>query len=335
MKFRTLTPVHYTGSNETILYKSGRFTFTNDLDVVKKHFQKEKFISFLGTLNHKTFVENHYFFIISESKLEENDPVIRTSKLTNALEHENGTIFVMLSSLWFFYDNNIFNTVSYLYDELLDEYISNTRAIMLSNSSGAYEPCGINNEIVMALLKMTSAIIPFRNADLADTNKGKSDIKGFGAHVGDISGIDFGKTSRIFRAITFLDLARSQSFLPLKISMYVGIFECLFTTESTEVSHKVAENAAFYISNTNEERAENYALIKKAYDIRSKYLHGQRLDKQKHKSSELLTPISKEIDKLLRLIFVQIITQDSEVFLKSDNDLRIHFMNLIFGLKND
>jgi hypothetical protein len=47
-----------------------------------------------------------------------------------------------------------------------------------------------------------------------------------------------------------------------------------------EPTHKVSERTAFYLGGDNETKIKNYELMKEAYDIRSKFVHGQELDKK-------------------------------------------------------
>lgn len=70
-------------------------------------------------------------------------------------------------------------------------------------------------------------------------------------------------------------IARSESVLPLKIMNYCSVLECLFTSDNTEVTHKVAERFARFIGKDFEDRKRLFKLVKDTYKIRSKAVHGQ------------------------------------------------------------
>jgi len=130
----------------------------------------------------------------------------------------------------------------------------------------------------------------------------------------------------------FLSLARGSSFLPLKISSYIEIFETLFTTDNSEVSHKVSERLAFYIGGSGDDKYKNFKIMKTAYGIRSKFVHGQKLDKSIQSIDDLIA-ISTRMDQIVRLLLTKIIVEDSFVFLQDDNTLNQYLSNMIFDKK--
>ena len=90
------------------------------------------------------------------------------------------------------------------------------------------------------------------------------------------------------------------------------IFECLFATEASEVTHKVAERVAFYIG--NEGKKDIFKVMKAAYNVRSRYLHGEEL-LNSQKGREYQTRLSSEIDDIARYLLTRIIMEDSSNFL--------------------
>lgn len=54
-----------------------------------------------------------------------------------------------------------------------------------------------------------------------------------------INFIKYNDEIRIDRALAFLLRARYENFLPLKLSLYIPIFECLFTTDRYKVMKKL------------------------------------------------------------------------------------------------
>ena len=74
--------------------------------------------------------------------------------------------------------------------------------------------------------------------------------------------------------------------------MYIAALETLFSKDGSELSHKVAERVAFYLGGIKNEKMYTYRKVKGAYDVRSKYIHGSKLDK-KHSTTEKLIDLSK------------------------------------------
>ena len=85
----------------------------------------------------------------------------------------------------------------------------------------------------------------------------------FEAFPNPMSSVPYNQYNRVARAVRFIDLARSQDFLPLKISFYIACLESLLTTDNTGVSHKVTERAVLILGGDFEEKQENFKLIKK------------------------------------------------------------------------
>jgi len=66
-----------------------------------------------------------------------------------------------------------------------------------------------------------------------------------------------------------------QAFLSLTTAM-----EALLTTQSTEITHNLAERVAVLLGNTCELRLAKYRQVKKLYDTRSKIVHGKVFPKK-------------------------------------------------------
>lgn len=108
------------------------------------------------------------------------------------------------------------------------------------------------------------------------------------------------QAGRIGRATYFCKAARAVSSLPLKILNYCTVLECLFTSDSSEVTHKVSERFARLLGQTSEDRKRYFQLAKDAYKIRSKAVHGQPITA----NVEDMRRISKELDDAIRTIFL-------------------------------
>ena len=125
----------------------------------------------------------------------------------------------------------------------------------------------------------------------------------------------------------FLTLARSNSFLPLKISFYIAILETLFTTDNNEVTHKVSERISFYLSDKLN-KLNTFKIVKECYGIRSKFVHGQKLDRKY--DNDALKEKSSELDDIIRILLNKVILEESDMFLSNDHILNESFNKLIF-----
>jgi hypothetical protein len=123
--------------------------------------------------------------------------------------------------------------------------------------------------------------------------------------------------------IYFVVGARRSSIFPMKIVNYCTALECLFTIGTQEINHKIAERVAVMLGTSSKDKKELYNVVKKAYSIRSKIVHGQYLKG----SDDELASISKELDNILR----QLIVGNHEVFSKDDKEAEDFFQDLIFG----
>jgi len=144
-----------------------------------------------------------------------------------------------------------------------------------------------------------------------------------------IHSTNYNEFNRIERAMLFLESARHTTFPLSKISSYMSMLECLFSTGDTEVSHKVSERVALYIGKNSNDRYKIFKTIKHAYTLRSRFVHGDAVDK-KHSLQSQLKEISKEIDGLLRTIFTKVILEDSVMFLLKTQDLKARLEAQIF-----
>jgi hypothetical protein len=152
-------------------------------------------------------------------------------------------------------------------------------------------------------------------------------------HDTDSSSLQFmlAKTSpRSGRAVQYVDAARKTASLPFKIAQYCSAIETLFTTESTELSHKLSERVAFFLGEPGYDRWAVFSTIKNAYNIRSKLVHGDTL---KTKQIEELSALGLQCDNYLRFI-LNCIFDSVELKKVFDSDPRAiegYFSHLIFG----
>lgn len=87
--------------------------------------------------------------------------------------------------------------------------------------------------------------------------------------------ISYNEQNCIQRAFHFITIGRNQNVLIYKIAYYMAAIECLFTTDSKEITKTMSYRVAFYIGKSKSESLSIFNKVNKAYNIRSKFLHGQ------------------------------------------------------------
>lgn len=139
----------------------------------------------------------------------------------------------------------------------------------------------------------------------------------------------YNSRDKISKSFNFIHNARASSILPERITNYISFFECLFSDSAPEISHRVSERVALYLANEFDERIMIYNKLKEAYDIRSKFIHGDDLNKKNDNASSL-KEISCLLDNYARIILNKILNGDYAIFSKNNKDLTMFFNELIF-----
>ncbi len=135
--------------------------------------------------------------------------------------------------------------------------------------------------------------------------------------------------SRIGRAIQFVQAARISKNEAFRIAHYCSAFETLFSTESTELSHRLSERVACFAAVAVNDRRAIYRKMKRAYNVRSKVTHGDVLSP---KQVEELPLIAGDCDTILRHCLKMIILDDhyTTVFDSKNDVLEEFFFQLLF-----
>lgn len=118
------------------------------------------------------------------------------------------------------------------------------------------------------------------------------------------------KGNRFERVFYFLQAARSQSYLPSRISSFVTLLETLLSTTGSDVTHKLKERLAWLIGKDFEERKEIFDNLGIIYNIRSSNVHGNSMPK-KGNSSEKLENLSMIIENYTRRLILKFLEGDT------------------------
>lgn len=318
--------LHFNLDNESIYDVEG-FLLSNNSTILHERFFSEKVKANIGTLDYEMLLENVFLFYRGSI---DDLPAFRHCNDYRGLMHSINNRFAgILSHLWFIKDNSVSTFQCYLHDYEQDVSFKDIRIVHNSCSVGKYTTVSFPKNEIEDWLRISNSVIEFRKTGNESLNKHVPQESSHPSNVSHINYIPYDKAlGRVQRALRFLDYARSNSFLPQKISSYIVLLESLFTKGSTEVSHKVCERVAFYIGGNKDLKLNNFDLIKSAYEIRSNYVHGNILKKA---NLEYLAGISQKMDSLVRELLTKIILTDSETFSQNDDQLEKWFKNLLFN----
>ncbi|WP_128547175.1 HEPN domain-containing protein [Larkinella soli] len=296
------------------------YVLNQDLNLIAKEFNADYLVEAIGNIEFDFYMKNPFFY--SRAEFENREPIFRWTEIdTNLLQY-------FMFCLWFVKDNS--SNILLLTAVSDDNYIlTNRKETSVSNSAGdhtltkfTYKELEEAYEFLLIIDKISSV------KSIEDALQ----VKKRGLILNpDYHSEKYNARNRIERALLFLQIARSQSFLPPKISFYVLAIECLFSANDLgEIQHKIAERVAMYIGRSSTEKQIIFEKIKNGYKIRSKYLHGQTLSKSQDKL-DVLIEISNELDDLVRQILKKVLREDSAKFLLKEEELTLWFNSLLFG----
>ena len=86
---------------------------------------------------------------------------------------------------------------------------------------------------------------------------------------------------RLNLAQIYIQAARQHVDLGIKISHYCTALECLFSTDSSELSHKLSERVSSFLAENTEQKYQIFKDIKFLYSVRSQIVHGSPVSAKK------------------------------------------------------
>lgn len=319
--FRIIIPFRYVNLPGKLTLPILGVNLSNDIDSVLNGIDKQKLINSIGTIGFSALCREKLFFFFDSQYV--NTEITRHQFALNTLESGHLKCKHFMSLLWLIKDCSVFSATGIIYDFLENDNATNNLDKTITNDSFQYDEVYISTQdiidlvaIYMKLNSLSEIVTIARPAVSQGANVA------FGAYV------DYTKLNRIDRAMIMIAEARSTSLLPLKISFMVAALECLFTTSGGEVTHKVSERTAFYLSEEHPDKIKTNETVKAAYTIRSNYLHGQNI--KRNTKRETLVEMSTKTGDLLRLLLKKAILNDSEIFL-NENKINDWFNQLVLG----
>lgn len=261
----------------------------------------------IGTIQIDKFIEVPSFYF------EINDPIPEPSvTLHNISANNNGVLGL---GFWLVKDCACFSHVSFLNNTDNKSVTKDTRNVFYSKSNGRYESEYFSEFQVNDAFHKYSCLSEYLNKANEQEN-----IITEGQIIGGLSSAEYNDFERINRAINFIQIARSTTLLPHKISNYIIALESLFgNSETNDLTFKLSYRIPLFFYTDRDEREAIHTAIKAGYDIRSRFLHGDKL-KSKH-TKEFMSNISTKIDDILRKT-ISILVEDEyhrNILLNSDN----------------
>lgn len=328
MKIRVVAPVHDLEFENLETFVLGDFLLTNNFDIKNSILLSRNFQSRIGSNRVNILMRGYIMYFCGEStSINILKDLTDEATIANTI---SSFLRLGIQCLWHVKDNGTYLNQCYI--EFNDETIYETHTVgMASNSEGDHKTTSYSFQELIDGFTLMTKLLKFQKIESKQVSDTSLLVPRNGIHI--LNNVNYASYihSRLFRCLSFLDFVRKSDNLIVKITFYVAMFECLFTSNGSEITHQVSERAALYIGGDLNTKRANYDLIKSAYNIRSRYIHGSNINKQR---SELLV-LSSTIDILTRGLLHKIFL-DSDLFLATEteaNNKRFEnfFKDLIFN----
>lgn len=304
------------------------FMISNNQSYLLRELFTGKFALSIGNIAFNSIVESNYVFGNFTTKDEET----LTAEMYGILDSYAGYMQFVLLSLWFIKDNSVNIPSLYLHCESTEATLSNIRCIFNSTAKGEYVESVFTDQEIQQASSWLDRILNFMNEhEKNDVLLEKIDVGG--PHFkNNNKNLPYDQFGRIPRALLFIQLARKESFLPLKITGYVGVLETIFSSDNNEISHQIAERVSLFLNGNSKEKLENYKFIKQIYGMRSNYVHGAKFSSTIYAQMENVCPL---LDELVREIMKKVLVEYSFFNNASKNEMTTTFLNMIFEKSDD
>lgn len=302
----------------------GGLILSSTKDVFPDLFGNSHFRQLIGDIDFKGLADST--FLIAKEK---HEGAFTRENAEHILEHSWGPIQLFQIASWIVKDNNINFDCLFLYLEDKKQTFRNRRNIWNTNSEGVYSNTLFNEDELNDAVNWEYTLLPYLLESYDESNNYNVFVGGNNEPTYRTANPHLVVENRFSRCLDFIRVARSESFLPVKIASYIGALESLFDIAG-ELSHQVSERTAKLLSGDITTRVKNYNIVKEAYDIRSKYVHGSLLSK-KHRSSDKLKEVSRNLDEILRQLIQLLLKKYPELAQMKKEELTEWYKKLILG----
>lgn len=292
---------------------------SKDLKVIKgsllnsKILVSKRFKEQVGSINWELITHHYIFYFEGEAAELFQFKSINKITLSKVITSKFiGFCHDFVDRLWFVKDNSCFCNQVFL-EHLADQSVCiNYKDIMTGTALDEFSFTDFSAEEMKLHLENFAMIkqyeMQMNGNSLPDIEDLMKDSTGIIA-----SPINFAiyDLPRLSRALIFLGMVRKNGSAITKITFFMTLFECLFTSDDQIIAKKIRERASSLLGGDSKARRAFREVIVQAYNIRSRNLHGDIID----------TPIDKirkivvDLDQYTRQILNTIINmQKNEVF---------------------
>lgn len=315
MSFKLLASIRNFGLHGQGDYPTPIFTLTETLET-KQQLIDLPFKKTAGVRANQSYNKNTIAYYIDENAKESVDYM---SIIGAEVAHRGAQIETFLLFLWFVKDNSV--SLEQVYGLFTEAEMFNwwTGNNIFSTSDGQFNKIDFSKEEIdnAANLLLTYISKCVEDSDMPNAPElprvSGTEPPEF------ISSVDpYKEENRFERALAFLKTARAVPHVPQKIAHYMAILECLFSNNNTKIIDNVSKRTAAYLEDVTVR-----GIIKKAYDMRSRFVHGEKMKW----TPERMCTKSKQADDIIRRVLKKIILEDYETFLQEN--MTAYFMQLI------
>jgi hypothetical protein len=331
-KFRVIVQFKYLVISEDILFSIFNVRLTSGYQKFRA-LTDEGYHRAIGMVQVDSFETHQAFGLGIHHEMVDDGYNSRMTAFTNDII---GKFSEFLDCLWLIKDHSV--SIDIVTVDNSQKLFQNRAGKINSLSSGKIEQINFTIEEMEKARLLYEKLAPYISEKWKHIPEYNISLKSW-TETAHINTLPYATKGIVERAFDFLAWARGEPYVPYKIALYMPIYESLFTTDSSEVTYKIAIRAAVYLGGTYSEKVAAYKLLKKAYAVRSAIFHGGTLTKKQGKSKSIpippneLSDLSIEVDNLTRKILTKVINEGLPLFLETKENLENHFLDLL--LKED
>ncbi|MDZ4567456.1 HEPN domain-containing protein [Bacillus cereus] len=290
--------------------------FINDSAEIDELIKHPAFLESVGHIAYSQLSVKNMHFSMHRLEGKTDSEVNNQGLMLLALQKFQTQTF--LTALWLIKDNSVNTNHFYWWDFESGNVIGDFPKILFSDSKGEYAVTRFSVEEIEQALEMHKKIMKYNSRKNTDDEKNPS----IGTNLSGIN--NFNKIAsafdddRISRAFKMIISARSQSFLPAKIASYISAIEALVSSNRESLVMQVSERVPKVIGDSQEDKLVIHDNLREAYNIRSKYVHG---DKVSDKIAKRLEEISENIDTIIRRLLIKIINDYEHIKDYNENSM--------------
>jgi hypothetical protein len=318
MKIRMIAPIRNfdTDLEEIVLTKNLKIIKGSLLN--SKIQLSRKFKEQVGSVNWDLITSNYIFHFLGEaSELVE----LRSGDRLTVLKTISGKIgdffHDFIDGLWFIKDNCCFCNQFFL-ELITEQKVSITyKNIIAGTATDEFSYIKFNAEEIARHKEIYFELKKFQIA--SDTKKQDLINQIFSTEGGIIpspTNMVSYDHPRLYRAIFFLSMVRRHGSAITKITFFIMMYECLFTSDDQAIAKKIRERASAFLGGSTKSKKAFKDLVFRAYDIRSRNVHGDIVDTPQDKMKTIVASLDLHTREILNQIIGM---ENKDIFIQQDS----------------